>query len=169
MVRQIPLSNAPGVFALVDDSDYDLVKDLRWSRRVSKNTSYAYRSFSQGGKTVTECLHVMLMRLPKGKCVDHINRNGLDCRRSNLRESTYSQNRANATMRRHASGYQGVAQVSGSTFLAKIECEGIIYSASRFPTAEQAARWYDSMARSLFGEFAALNFPNDPVADKVPA
>lgn len=156
MVRRLPL-HTPGHFALVDNADFADLQRFRWYLRKGKNTNYAFRWDRELKRAVA--LHQHLMPLPPGKCVDHINRNGLDCQRSNMRESTPSLNRANARKRHNATGYQGVQQHGSSTWTGHIECQGILYSASRFPTPEDAARWYDEMAIRLFGEFAVLNFP----------
>lgn len=99
---------------------------------------------------------------PEGE-VDHINRNRLDDRRSNLRLSTPSQNRANATARtRNRSGFKGVS-ISKHTgrWQSILTFEGKRHFLGRFDTPEKAAAAYDDAARVHFGEFAVLNFPEN--------
>ena len=100
--------------------------------------------------------------------VDHINHNGLDNRRENLRIATVSQNHANEGKRRgnYSSKYKGVYLRSDRLHLgyhARIssKSEGTIWL-GRFGDDEvAAARAYDRKALELFGEFAYLNFPRE--------
>lgn len=93
--------------------------------------------------------------------LDHANRNGLDNRLCNLRLATNSQNSANTKTPKHnTSGYKGVSfdrLLTRKPWRAMISYNHKRYRA-RFDTPEAAARWYDDMARSLFGPFAKVNF-----------
>jgi hypothetical protein len=102
-------------------------------------------------------MHRLIMAAPDGIGVDHINGDGLDNRRANLRLASQRDNSANMAVRASsATGFKGVswkrrnrkwqAQI-GRTYL------GI------FASAEEAARAYDHAAREAWGEFAHLNFP----------
>src|SRR5438132_1563788 len=90
-MKQIPLSN--GQFATVDDEDYDLVARFSWTVSIRRHTSYA-TAYGGGGRkaAVRIYLHRLIMAPPFGIEVDHINHDGLDCRRSNLRLCSRSQN-----------------------------------------------------------------------------
>jgi len=154
MVCCIPLTR--GQVALVEDADAHLA-DRRWvARPIGRRTGgfYAYRS--EGARTVY--MHRLILNAPKGALVDHINGDGLDNRRANLRLATPGQNLANrATTGR--SGYRGVMNVGHPhrPWLAYICVDRRRRDIGFYATAEEAASAYDSAASARYGEFARLN------------
>lgn len=154
---QIPLSR--GYVALVDAADADAVSAFKWSALVKPRTVYAYRNvYRADGTRTTQSLHRFLAGFP---VTDHINGNGLDNRRANLREVTKSEN--NRNRRRgldNTSGYKGVTWVKRDhRWQARIHTQQRRLSLGVYRTAEEAARAYDAAARQFYGEYAALNFP----------
>ena len=112
-------------------------------------------------------MHQFIMRPPKGKVVDHIDGNGLNNRRANLRLCTPRQNRRNTRPRRKTSAFLGVSR-RGSKYLARIKHDGRQLYLGLFDDEIEAARARDRKACELFGEFAWLNFPDDaPLAARV--
>jgi hypothetical protein len=86
--------------------------------------------------------------------VDHINGDGLDNRRENLREATQAQNLQNLRLRSdNTSQYKGVSRVNSHTWEATVNERVIGY----FDTALDASFAYDKAALDLYGEFAYLN------------
>ena len=104
-------------------------------------------------------MHRLLMAPPKGMLVDHIDGNGLNNRRANLRLCTRSQNRRNTRPQNASSAFLGVIR-RGDKYLAKITHAGRTEHLGTFTDEEQAARTRDRRAKELFGEFAWLNFPD---------
>lgn len=104
-MQKIPLSGShgKGLFALVDDDDYDRLIKHSWCLDVGGG--YAMTRH----KTKAVRMHRMVKEAPKGMYIDHINRDKLDNRKSNLRVVTNSQNMLNAGMfSNNTSGYKGV-------------------------------------------------------------
>lgn len=164
-MKEIPLSQ--GQFAIVDDDDFDLVSQFKWSamRRELKNgyvMFYAFRVvWGKGQHTQQKIfLHRFLMNPPKGMIVDHINRNPLDCRRENMRIATMQQNRFNSYCG-NPTGLKGVFHYKHRKYPYKsvLIHNGKRYFFGPFATKEEAARAYDEKAKEVFGEFAYLNFP----------
>jgi len=90
--------------------------------------------------------------------VDHINGNGLDNRRSNIRLSTYSHNSANMKKYEGTSKYKGVSWMKNKkSWLAQINSKGKHWYLGRFKNEEDAAIVYNVAAQLVFGKFARLN------------
>lgn len=139
---------------LIDDADYDLVKDHRWYvvKRETKNRRRYYGETCVNGKHIH--LHRLILGYPDDD-VDHINHDGLDCRRENMRVTTRSQNLMN--QRSHGL-YKGVTfDKSRDSWKAQIKFQDTNYFLGRFTTQEEAALAYNKKASELFGEFASLN------------
>lgn len=151
-VREIPLCGPKGQgrILLVDDEDYERVSQFRWYAKEDENGQvYAYAHFT---------VHSLLTGFP---LTDHVNGNGLDNTRSNLREATPLQNKWNAKTRSDSkTGFKGVSSRRGGRgFIARIVTDGKRRTLGWFHSAEEAAHAYDAAARELYGEFAWLNFP----------
>ena len=161
MTRKVPLSR--GLYALVDEADFDHVMQWRWYARPAlqaRRNFYVYRTLS-GAKPKTLYLHRFLVDAERGFEVDHINGNGLDNRRDNLRKCSKSLNNANRKATLAASGYRGVyPQAGGPRWAARISTGSRRYKwLGSYVDPVEAAKAYDAAARALFGDFATLNFP----------
>ena len=155
-----------GHVVLVDEEDFDWLSEYRWypyRRSGNPDPAYAQRSLkNEEGRYQGELMHRVIMGLPTGLHVDHINGDGLDNRRSNLRVATPHQNAVNSKARtgNFTSRYRGVCLCAGKT-----RWEATIYINHQrirlgwFVSEVEAARAYDAKAREIFGEFARLNFP----------
>lgn len=109
-MKEIPLSR--GLVAIVDDEDFDWLNQWKWyaGNNGKARTMYAIRMAAVEGKRRKFRMHREIMNPPDGMEVDHINHNGLDNRRSNLRIVTSSQNSRNTRKPRtgRTSKYKGV-------------------------------------------------------------
>jgi hypothetical protein len=160
-VKQIPLTK--GYTAIVDDEDYDrLVSMGRWQASVTRDRVYAIHSLNRGRIYMHRAL------VPGAPLIDHVDGNGLDNRRANLRVATRAQNSMNMRlMTGTRTGFKGVARQPRSNanpWRAYIRVDGRSHWLGVFPTREAAARAYDDAALSMFGEFARLNFPQGATA-----
>lgn len=146
------LDLAHGHVALIDAEDVSLVVD--WSPVFRSGYVVLRRNNGQ----IQEYLHRILLGISgRGWSVvaDHINRDGLDNRRCNLRVATMSQNAANrAAISGKASKFKGVRGEAGRWMAIANKLH-----IGTFATEEEAARAYDKAALAQFGEFARLNFP----------
>lgn len=152
----IPLTQ--GKFAVVDAQDYDRLSRYKWCAAKSKKTFYAER-FSNGRLIK---MHREIIHTPKGMQCDHINHNGLDNRKSNLRLCTNAENLRNQKPAGNGSSrYKGVSwSKQRRKWRASICCDYRVRTIGRFDNKPQAAMAYDDKAIELFGEFAYLNFPD---------
>jgi len=100
------------------------------------------------------------MAAPNHLFVDHIDHNGLNNRRSNLRLCTLAQNNRNMVSRTGSSKYKGVCWHGGTKkWNAKIRLNRKCYHIGLFTDEIAAAKAYDKKAKELHGQFACLNFP----------
>src|SRR5688572_18227912 len=99
-VAKIPLRNKQGVIraeALVDDEDFEHLNAKRW---CLSNSGYAVRGVKyEKGVRLIFMHHEVIGRPEPPLCTDHINRDRLDNRKSNLRHVTYAENAANSNGR----------------------------------------------------------------------
>lgn len=159
---EIPLTQ--GQTAIVDDEDAALAR-MKWYAEKREQTFYASRNRPKvNGRSVGVVrLHAAILGAPPpGMEIDHINGNGLDNRRENLRVVPHRLNqrnrRANRTKAR--TGFKGVYWHSAKRYWhAQITVNGRIACLGCFPTAEAGARAYDEAARTHHGAHARLNFP----------
>jgi hypothetical protein len=152
-----------GFFALVDRDTFDaLVKlNLRWFATTRKHTTYAARDRIVGKVKVRIYLHRWILDAPDHLIVDHINGNGLDNRRSNLRIVTTSENSRNRVRKTPGgSDFLGVAKISKSENWRAYAHDGESQICiGVWPTQELAASARDHYVEEKYPT-ARLNFPN---------
>jgi hypothetical protein len=152
-MKEIPLTQ--GKVALVDDEDYAFLNQWKWCFN-SKN--YATRiDLSEGRKTIL--MHRLINKTPQNMFTDHINGNGLDNRKCNLRSCTCSQNCMNRGMRiNNLSGYKGVSwHIGHKKWGVQINNLGKNIHVGYFSNIIDAAKAYNKAANAFYGEFARIN------------
>ena len=154
-VKEVPLTR--GKVALVDAEDYEYINQWKWRTRVDGNSLYAMRQVKSMGKTQTVLMHRVLNKTPKGCHTDHINCNGLDNRKENLRTVTQKQNQQNRASRYGASRYKGV-NPKNSRWRARIRVDKKLIHLGYFDSEIDAAKCYDVYATKHFGKYANTNF-----------
>lgn len=168
-MKTIPLTR--GLFALVDDEDFEYLYRFKWFVKECKHvhgpsTFYAARTSSRASGHKMIMMHRVILGLTPGDKldVDHINHNGLDNRRENLRVATNAQNQANYKSNHGSSQFKGVSWHEGtSKWQAGIQKDRKSTPLGCYPTEEMAARAYDEAALAQWGEYALPNFgPDNP-------
>jgi hypothetical protein len=158
--RKIQLGRT-GDLAIVDDADYDWLRKYDWHFHPYDATGYACRStLGSDGRHHCIGMHRVIMKAPPDKPVDHINGDGLDNRRSNLRVCTDAGNAQNSKPRKHRR-FKGVRHRTKNCYQVSIFANGTKFYLGSFRTEIEAARAYDQAARNHHREFARLNFPDD--------
>jgi len=161
--RRIPLTQ--GKFAIVDAEDYERIAGYKWFAARFERGFYALRTGKDNkGRQRNVRMHREILGEPKGKIIDHINHNGLDNRRANIRVVTRQQNTWNKRKQRGncSSQYKGATWLKrAGKWQARITCNGKSIFIGYFDDQISAARAYDAKAAELYGDYAALNFgPN---------
>jgi len=153
-----------GETVLVDDEDYEKVSRYHWYIRRRKYVSYARRIVIRKGVKYTEFMHRLIMDCPDGMYIDHINHNGLDNRKENLRICTNMENSHNQV--KHKPTTLGMIKgvsispcIKSKPYKAHISCNGKAKDIGYYATIEEAALAYDKKALELFGQYAQLNSP----------
>lgn len=139
---------AKGEPILVDIEDLPMLSEYTW---FLGRSGYV-RAWDGRGQC---SMHRLL--LPESTQVDHINRDKLDNRRSNLRPATAAQNAANRRSRRGSSSkYKGVYwDKKHGCWHASIKIAGRSKHLGSFRVEEDAAKAYQNALVAAFGEFAS--------------
>jgi hypothetical protein len=144
--------------ALVDDKDFDYLNKFHWKAFLNRGTTTFYAYSKIKGKRIF--LHRFLLNPPENILIDHIDGNGLNNQKNNLRFCSASQNRMNVNKisnfknKPTSSKFKGVVIVNKKYIRCKIGAKYLGY----FKTEIDAAKAYDREAKKLYGEFANLNF-----------
>ncbi len=153
----IPVRGGPP--ARIDAEDYDKVARRRWCARHSTSTCYAIAD----GRDIF--MHRLVTDAPKGLVVDHIDRDGMNNTKRNLRLCSIKQNMRNTgPTANKSSPYKGVSlHKATGRWRASIfwRERGRSLHLGYFKDEIAAAKAYDKEAKKRFGEYAYLNFPEE--------
>jgi hypothetical protein len=156
-MKEIKVSQ--GFIALVDDDHFEVLNQFKWHIKKCGRTNYATANIKIDGKYKTITMHRFLLDAPKGVQVDHINHNGLDNQRDNLRFCSNSQNQMNRSPYKNCtSNFKGVSFYRKTKrWKAYIKLNGKRINLGHYKTEIEAAEVYNNKAKELFGEFSFIN------------
>jgi len=163
-MKEIPLTR--GYVALVDDADFERVSQHKWHAQTHYRGNKVSRVYvlrhvrRADGTWTTQLLHRFILEAESGLDVDHIDGNGLNNTRGNIRVCTHSENLRNQKPRSGCSSlFKGVGwNRRGEMWQAYITVNGKMTHLGLFADEHEAAQAYDVAARERFGVFARVNF-----------
>lgn len=140
-----------GFVSKVDDEDYEILSKYKWHTNKSKSGSIYARSG-------IGFIHRLVMKANKGQIIDHVDRDGLNNQKSNLRFCNRSQNACNKKSKQNGtSKYFGVYRQLNYNWISRITYNRRLYYLGTFKIELNAALAYNKKAIELHGEFARLN------------
>jgi len=150
-------------YAKVDPADYKRLRKYKFIAWKATNCFYA-QMLEPNVITSKKVLHMhqIILEVPEGMVVDHINNDSMDNRSANLRAATKAQNSYNRKKisRPCSSKYKGVCWHKKSLkWQAEVMFEKKSIYLGYFKNEIDAAKAYDEAAKKYHGEFAYLNFP----------
>lgn len=148
-----------GYFTKVDSEDYEELNKFKWFAAVRNHTVYAARNNKKGQKPRQIFMQNAILKISKPFLADHIDHNGLNNQKSNLRKCTYSENLRNRVSNKTSSSkYLGVSICrTRNKWKSQLMINKKHVFSKRFNTELEAAAAYNEQAIKFFGEFANLN------------
>ena len=157
-MKEIPLTQ--GKVALVDDEDYEKLMQYKWYANKMRNVYYAVRGLNINGKQQIQSMHKMLMECPANMNIDHIDGNGLNNQKDNLRIVTIRQNQQNQHIKNTSSKYPGVYWHKGSQkWRSQIRVNGKRKQLGEFTNEVDAFRAYYDFVISLGDIVLGFEYP----------
>lgn len=153
-----------------DLEDYDKIKNYSWSIRHSANKhsdgtvdrdilKVLTNIYNDDGSKKTLLLHQLILKTDDNHVVDHIDGNGLDNRKSNLRIATMSQNAMNRKL-----AYNNTSNVTGVDYVkysgkwrARLRVNGITHCLGYYINKEDAVKARKDAEEKYFSEFSYDN------------
>jgi hypothetical protein len=156
-----------GKYALIDESDAEKVNTLKWCLFVGNGGSMYATAYIRGTGYKNRkmiLMHRFILGAKPWQVTDHINHNGLDNRRANIRLCSRTENMRNKIKQTNNPGrYKGVwwetarGKWQASICIGKIGGKKTRVYLGRYDLAKDAAKAYDNAAKKYFGEFAYVN------------
>jgi hypothetical protein len=147
--------------AIVDDEDFERVSKYHWRIERGRTTDYA---ITQLDNRVTLRMHQVVLGVQtkvgkeRAESIDHIDHDGLNNRKANLRISTLGNSRNARLSKRNTTGFKGVCfHRESQRFRARIRVNYKLINIGAFTDPKVAAAAYNREAEKHFGEYAVLN------------
>ena len=150
-----------GKCVLVDDDDFRWLSQLKWYA-ANQGTHKKAQWYAVTTDKAHHRMHRLILKAPANLLVDHIDGNGLNNQKINLRLVTYAQNAKNRarTLTPGTSPYKGVNWYPLlKQWIARVQVDRKSIHIGYFDSEIEAAVAYDIAASKVHGEYARLNFP----------
>lgn len=151
------ISLTQGQFAIVDVGDYEWLSQWKWyAKNNSDWRAYRHGPRDENYKQETIQMSRVIMNAQKGDIIDHVNHDGLDNRRHNLRKATHAENMRNKRkLRVGHSAFKGVTwHVRSQKWVAYITKDKRCIHLGMFTSEQDAAQAYRDAAIKYHGAFA---------------
>ena len=166
-MKEIKLTR--GCVAFVDNKDYLELNKYNWFAQLGGRTPYAVRASTRlekkagFGNAIRMHRQILGLGYKDKSCVDHINHNGLDNRRKNIRICTYSQNGMNRLKQQKTatSKFKGTTLTKSGKWQSSIVINKKPFYLGRYDTELEAANAYAIKAKELFGNFNYMQHCKD--------
>lgn len=165
IMKKIPIYHKGKLidYLIVDNCDYGIVSSRRWhlvnsySDRVSTTEYMGKIDGKYRSRHIT--IHRFLLNAPKEMSIDHIDGNGFNNQRANLRICTQRENNRNTRKRSGTtSKYKGVSFYKHiNKWCSEIKTESKKEFLGYFNNEKDAAMAYNKRAKEVFKDFARLN------------
>ena len=153
-IAYVPLTK--GYEAIIDADVAGVIGAWNWYAKVTPHTVYAVRDEWLPAKRRVS-MHSTIIGAVENKMIDHVNRNGLDNRRSNLRHASPSENQFNKGVAPdNMTGLKGVSLGKDGYWRARIKFAGKEHHLGSFRDMGAASEAYRRIAKILHGDFAAF-------------
>ena len=150
-----------GRFAIVDDDDYEMLKKHSWhcleihtegkyyagtTVRITKQKQYSLKMHR----------YIMGLKRGDGKLIDHINNDGLDNRKKNLRIVSYSENNKNRSVgKNNTTGSKGIyLEKQTGKYKVQINNNGIRHYLGKYSTIDEAKQVRALKEKELYGKYS---------------
>ena len=156
-MKKIALTH--GFVALIDAEDFELVSGHRWCASKGRTTFYALTTIRMpDGRRTNLKMHRLIMQPPAEMQIDHVDRDGLNNQRDNLRLATPSENKRNcSTYSNSMSGFKGVCFCKDChAWQARIVADNKRISLGLYATAEAAHAAYCAASIRYHGAFGRV-------------
>ncbi len=143
---------------IIDKEDYDLVKNYQWHIENSRR-DLQYGQTTIRGVTPIKTMRIHRMLMPDSIQIDHINHNGLDNRRCNLRACNNRENNCNKNFQMNSkSGYTGIRyNEKVGSYYVRIMVHKKEISLGHYKTLEEALEARKQGEIRYFGDFRYIN------------
>ena len=141
---------------IVDEEDFEFLNSMKWHIIKTKKDKTFYAKTSKDGRSIA--MHRILLEAKKGQLVDHVNGNGLDNRRKNLRFCTYQENARNfrGLPKHNSSGAVGVYwNKKDKKWRAQIKKKGKLSYLGSFDSIDEAMARYWQEAEKISKTFVS--------------
>ncbi len=153
-MAEIMLANNRGIVK-IDDEDLERVTQYKWHLYRNPKARTVYAITRTNGVDLR--MHRLILGARKGEGIDHVNHDGLDNRRENLRMATTQQNTMNKRSFKNPGNKGAYYDKKRRQYRAQLMYNRQRHNGPRRPTRAEAAQDYNRLAERYFGEFACLN------------